>query len=215
MAVALSLLALGVSTLQGEGQAYDPSLLDPGMYGLRVEMPVAEWRRVALESVSSRLVYEPRAVDGKGDARRPYVRLRLVRVPDRRAPELDSDWENAKVEIIDSFREAFSGGVQLEGVERVRVAEIPALEIRLKLKEADGVARTAVSTVFFYGGDAWRLELIATDEAFERHVGSYRAIRSGIAVRSWGLAAWGVAGGAVLAAAVVAWLAGWGRRERE
>jgi hypothetical protein len=207
MTVPISLLlALASAPAQEEGEAYDPSLLEPRVYGLRFELPAAEWRRVAVESVSSRLVYEPR----EGAA---YVRLRLSRVPGRRRPEVDADWEGARIETADSFREAFAGGVEVAGAERVQAAGQPALEVLLKLKEADGTARRAVATVFFHGGDAWRLELIAADDAFERHLGAYRSIRGGIAVESAGMLLWILVGAAVTAAA--AWLAFGRRREPE
>lgn len=214
MTVALSVLALGIPALQEEGPAYDPSLLDPRVYGMRIEVAASEWRRVAVESVSSRLVYEPRRAEATGGSGgRGYARLRLARVPNRRMPELDVDWENVRIETVDAFRDAFPGGVQCVGAERVQVAGAPALEILLKLKEGDGAARTAVSTVFFHGGDAWRLELIGAEGAFERHLASYRSIRAGIAIAPGGAAVWLAAGGAALVAAVLGWRALWRRRE--
>ncbi len=192
-------IALILACLAQPENPYGPSFLDPTIYGVRVAVPDAEWELVPLESSQYRLVFKPRA------EKAPFARLQFARVPGRVEPASPAAWNVIGDEIAAGFREAFPRGVETLGIESVQTAGRQALQAQLRLQEGDGAVRSGVSTTFFHGGDAWKLELVAAPEAFDRHLPSYKAIRAGIGLESSNFAVWALAGAVVLAAA--AWLA--------
>jgi hypothetical protein len=173
-------LAACLLALQEQEAKGDREHLDPSVFGITIEFP-ADWERHPDESLQYRLAYMPKKLEGTDPhGRSLYARIVLSRLKEGGIPIDEAGWERWREEVLRGFRHAFPKAVRVESFEKLKIAGQDGFTMELQLEETGTLKRTARTVLFFAAGYAWRLDLVASPEVFEKMLPAYEATRGSI-----------------------------------